>query len=108
MAGPFNRQHSGTGAQVAVYTSPAAPTGKGTVVSSLVIAGVSPGTTATAEVRIAPAGAADAPVHVVVPAFAVSTGSHLALTEGLTLAPGDVLRVTASAGVNVHVYGTEL
>lgn len=99
-------QHAGTGAQASVYTSPQA--GNGTVVSSVVFAGTTGAASGTAEVRIAPAGASDAPVQVVIPAFSVAAGSHLALTEGLTLAKSDVVRVTASAGINVHLYGTEL
>jgi hypothetical protein len=111
VAGLINRQHAGTGAQVDVYTSPtAANGGKGTVVSSIVFVGTSTAsaTAATARVRIAPAGAADAAVHEVFPATPVGVGEHRSFTEGITLAPGDVLRVLATSGVNVHVYGTEL
>lgn len=106
MAGPaVLAQHAGTGSLTTVYTS---PTGGGTIISSVVFAGVSPGATATAEVRIAKAGAADATSQVVVPAFPITSGQHLALTEGLSLSPTDVVRVNASSGVNVHLYGTEL
>jgi len=108
MPGPaILAQHAGTGAQATAYTSPAG--GNGTVISSLVFAGTATaGANATAEVRVAKAGAADAASQVLVPAFPVAAGSHLALTEGITLAKTDVVRVTASAGVNVHLYGTEL
>jgi hypothetical protein len=110
MAGLVRAQHAGTGAQVDVYTSPAATNGgKGTVISSLVFAGTTAAAVgSTARVRIAPAGGADAAVHEVFPAFGVAPGEHRSFTEGLVLAPGDVLRVLASTGVNVHVYGTEL
>jgi hypothetical protein len=111
MAGPrVLAQHAGTGAQVDAYTSPAAPGGKGTVVSSIVFVGTSAAsaTAATARVRVAPAGAADAAVHELFPTLPVAVGEHRSFTEGITLAPGDVLRVLATTGVNVHVYGTEL
>lgn len=107
MAGPaILAQVAGTGALVDAYTSPSA--GNGTIVSSLVFAGIATGSGGTAEVRIAKAGAADTAAQVLVPAFAVSPGTHLALTEGITLGKTDVIRVNAASGVNVHCYGTEL
>lgn len=105
MAGPkVLAQHAGTGSLTSVYTSPSA--GGGTVVSSIVFAGVTG--TGIAEVRVAVGAAADAAVQVLVPVFAVRASEHLALTEGITLAAGDVVRVNASGGVNVHLYGSEL
>lgn len=103
MTGPrILGQAAGTGTLVDLYTAPA---GQGVVISSIVIASEVGG---TVEIRLAPGGEADAAKHVLLPSYAVSAGEHTSLTEGITMAAGDVVRVNAQAAVNVHLFGTEL
>jgi hypothetical protein len=89
-----------------LYTSPAG--GKGTVVSSVVIANQA-AAAITFRVSIAVAGAADAVKQYLY--FDVTLAAHatLAAVIGITLAPTDVLRVRSSvATTSFNAFGTEL
>lgn len=104
MAAKILGQAVGTGAQAALYTVPA---GKETVCSTLVA--VNTGTVvATVRVSAAKAGAADTAAHRLVTDQPLDPGQRLGITEGWTLAAGDVIRFTAPAAVAVTLFGSEI
>lgn len=100
-------QHAGDTSFADVYTCPA---GGGAIVSSIVVSNTSISTAYAFEVRIAPGGAANSPTHTLVPYTGIEPSDRVTFTEGLTLAPGDKVRVkcNSSGFVIVHLYGTEL
>ena len=83
------------------------PSGKSSVISTLVIANLA-ATAATYRVAIRPAGAALANTHYIAYDVALAASDSTALTLGITLATTDVVTVYASsANVNFSAFGDE-
>lgn len=93
--------------EVSLYAVPAAPVSA--IGSTLVIANIS-ASTASATVRVRPAGISATNKHIIVPAVEIKAHSLLTLTLGITLAGTDVVSVQSSAAnaFAFSLFGTEI
>jgi len=85
-----------------------APGGNGVVVSSIVVCNRSASASDTIRVSVAVGGAADGLAQYLYYDLPVLPSDTFAATMGITLAPGDVVRVRATAGtVSFSLFGEE-
>lgn len=85
------------------------PSSTSTVVSTIHVANVS-GSSATCRIYVRLNGAAAADSNAIAKDVSLSANSIMALTEGITLAAGDIITVRSSSAnaLTFHAFGSEI